>query len=385
MPDTLAALVRKKYPGAYDDLSDEQLEAKVDAKYPGAYSDMPRSQAEKDVMATPAPGHTRPFTREDLTANQGLYAPLHPGDILGGLAMAVPEASEMAASAVAGAVRKVAPAVTGVARIVGNPLVLGGIGAYEGYKHGGLPGAIGGAALAVGTGKIPGWLGLIQRGAKAAAPAAEMAAKATPEAIAATEAAVRGARTVSPTLSNVTFTAGTAAKAPYEVAIEAAKKAVAAKGATAAAEAAPSLAGKVIEISMRGDARKMWAITDAAGKPVQTFLSAGEAMQASHAAKRAATLATQAAEAAPTVAKVAEAAPTVAQAAPAASGAVAAAARHKAVMEFAKDAAARNPKIGEKIWFTVDKAGNPLKILTPDQAGAAKRAGIPTSWAKNLW
>lgn len=157
---------------------------------------------------------------------------------------------------------------------------------------------------------------------------------------------------------------------------------VAAPVATAAAEAAPSLAGKVIDVSMRGDPRKLWAITDAAGKPVQTFLSAGEAMQASHAVKRAAALATTAAEVAPTVAEVA---PAVAKAAPAVSKGVEAATRHKALMEFAKDAAAKNPKIGEKIWYVADKAGNPVKILTPDQAGAAKRAGLETGWVRNLW
>lgn len=46
MPETLAQLVRKKYPGAYDDLSDSDLEAKVDRKFPGAYSDIPRSKPE---------------------------------------------------------------------------------------------------------------------------------------------------------------------------------------------------------------------------------------------------------------------------------------------------------------------------------------------------
>lgn len=46
IPDkpTLAQAVRKKYPGVYDDLSDEDLEAKVDAKYPGSYADFPRSK-----------------------------------------------------------------------------------------------------------------------------------------------------------------------------------------------------------------------------------------------------------------------------------------------------------------------------------------------------
>jgi hypothetical protein len=57
MPETLAQLVRKKYPGAYDDLSDADLEAKIDAKYPGTYSDLPRSTA---VAAAAAPSGASP-------------------------------------------------------------------------------------------------------------------------------------------------------------------------------------------------------------------------------------------------------------------------------------------------------------------------------------
>lgn len=41
---TLAQLVRAKYPGAYDDLSDQQLEASVKAKYPGQYDDIPTTK-----------------------------------------------------------------------------------------------------------------------------------------------------------------------------------------------------------------------------------------------------------------------------------------------------------------------------------------------------
>lgn len=45
MPDTLAAKVRAKYPGAYDDLSDQQLESSVRTKFPGVYDDIPLSTA----------------------------------------------------------------------------------------------------------------------------------------------------------------------------------------------------------------------------------------------------------------------------------------------------------------------------------------------------
>lgn len=43
-PSTLATMVRGKYPGVYDDISDSDLEQKVLAKYP-EYSDIPTTQA----------------------------------------------------------------------------------------------------------------------------------------------------------------------------------------------------------------------------------------------------------------------------------------------------------------------------------------------------
>src|SRR5690348_556836 len=49
---TLAQLVRAKYPGAYDDLTDAQLEAKIDAAHPGSYADIPRTaSASPDPMS----------------------------------------------------------------------------------------------------------------------------------------------------------------------------------------------------------------------------------------------------------------------------------------------------------------------------------------------
>jgi hypothetical protein len=59
--------------------------------------------------------------------------------------------------------------------------------------------------------------------------------------------------------------------------------------------------------------------------------------------------------------------------------------QNKALMTFAKEIAARNPKVGEKIWMLLDESGNPVKVLTPDQAGAAARKGLKTTWVKNLW
>ena len=40
---TLAQMVRAKYPGAYDDLSVQALGQQVKAKFPGVYDDIPLS------------------------------------------------------------------------------------------------------------------------------------------------------------------------------------------------------------------------------------------------------------------------------------------------------------------------------------------------------
>lgn len=80
------------------------------------------------------------------------------------------------------------------------------------------------------------------------------------------------------------------------------------------------------------------------------------------------------------------AAPAVAETAPVvAEAAKAAATPAKTVVQFAKEIAKDNPKVGEKIWILLDDAGQPLKRLTPDQAAAAARKGLPTTWVKNLW
>jgi len=80
-----------------------------------------------------------------------------------------------------------------------------------------------------------------------------------------------------------------------------------------------------------------------------------------------------------------EPAPVPARVAPAADPGKAAAAAHNRTMAFAKEAAQSNPKIGQKIWMELDEAGAPVRLLTPDQAGAAARRGLPTTWVKNLW
>lgn len=57
---------------------------------------------------------------------------------------------------------------------------------------------------------------------------------------------------------------------------------------------------------------------------------------------------------------------------------------YPAVLDFAKNAG-KGGKKGEKIWMLLDDAGKPIKRLTPDQAGAATRAGQPTTFFSNLW
>src|SRR5579862_2363861 len=57
---TLPELIRSKYPGQYDDLTDEQLDSKVRDKYKGVYDDIPKPKAKqqeaKPSTPTPPPG-----------------------------------------------------------------------------------------------------------------------------------------------------------------------------------------------------------------------------------------------------------------------------------------------------------------------------------------
>lgn len=74
MPDTLAQRIRAKYPGAYDDLSDSQLESSVKAKYPGVYDDMPateRKPASAEDFMTPEQIANRDMTGWDILKGAG--------------------------------------------------------------------------------------------------------------------------------------------------------------------------------------------------------------------------------------------------------------------------------------------------------------------------
>lgn len=98
MQQTLAQLVRAKYPGAYDDLSDQQLESAVRAKFPGQYDDLPSS---------PVPAQT-PTAPPAPTAARGTgYRPNQPaseavGGFVRGVGKMAPVVGSIAGAAVSG-------------------------------------------------------------------------------------------------------------------------------------------------------------------------------------------------------------------------------------------------------------------------------------------
>jgi hypothetical protein len=194
------------------------------------------------------------------------------------------QSAAVAAGGLATAALPFAPQLSTLAgRVILSRPVATAYGAYKGYEHGGIPGAIEGGLIGFAGGSVYGRLSKLAL--KLVAPAAE-AAEAAPAVAAATKAAPA---------------------APYEQAIAAAKAAVG---------NAPAATAK-------------WA--DAA-------------------IERAA-------------------APT----------------NMARIFAFAKNAAAKNPKVGEKVWMELDPGGVPFRVLTPDQAAAAARAGRATTWVKNLW
>ena len=113
-----------------------------------------------------------------------------------------------------------------------------------------------------------------------------------------------------------------------------------------------------------------------AGPLVAKLVKAGIAPQ--QAGQIAKAVAAEAQAAAPAVAApLAAAAPAVA-AVPAAAAPAAAAPALRQLMQLAKESGA---KAGQKVWFLLEN-GLPVKILTPDMAAAAKRAGQATTWVK---
>jgi hypothetical protein len=166
---TLAQMVRAKYPGAYDDLSDAQLEAAIDQKHPGAYADLPRSSApaatEKPEQRLAGVGiqtvsdadwdKLTPLERMQgllKAGGYGLTSMLGMGDA-GHQAVDHPGAT-LASGAVPGVLSAAgkygAPAIRAAAettaKVLEHPAVGGTVGAVEGYRRGGLEGALFGSA-----------------------------------------------------------------------------------------------------------------------------------------------------------------------------------------------------------------------------------------------
>ena len=130
MPETLAAAIRRKYPGTYDDMSDRDLESRIDAKYPGAYDDIPRASS---ISAEPRGLHVAAGSEGGTIDalpwyHRGIFAGRGPSaqDAIGAL-----------------------PAIGGT---VGG--IVGGTGGTAfGFGFGGIPGAAGGASLGGATGE----------------------------------------------------------------------------------------------------------------------------------------------------------------------------------------------------------------------------------------
>lgn len=171
MPDqTLAQMVRAKYPGAYDDMTDSQLESAVKAKYPGVYDDLPTT---KETQPPPAePQHPMISAATDFAKGvlsnvnpieiaKGIYGSVvHPVDTIEGLGRAQLEQftkgkaaydqgrySEAIGHALAGVLPVVGPAAADIGEAIGS----GQDTAYNVGKGIGLtalmaPSAIGAAA-----------------------------------------------------------------------------------------------------------------------------------------------------------------------------------------------------------------------------------------------
>ena len=131
-PQTLAAMVRAKYPGVYDDLSDADLDAKVRSKYPGVYDDISDVELEAKVKAKyPGVYDDIPMTTPNASAGTRSatgWPAQYPktAQVVGGVLNALP-----AAGAIAGGVLA-SPETFGTAAPLGVALGAGvGVGARK--------------------------------------------------------------------------------------------------------------------------------------------------------------------------------------------------------------------------------------------------------------
>ena len=128
MPGKLAAAVRAKYPGVYDDLDDSTLEASVRQKYPGVYDDMVGDDGPADggyvppMPGLPNPGRTqtRPsvpaFSEEQLKPTFAERA-VEAGYQTGPTRLVEPDNIAGTAGAIAGAGAAMVPAIGPIAAI----------------------------------------------------------------------------------------------------------------------------------------------------------------------------------------------------------------------------------------------------------------------------
>ncbi len=164
MPEqpSLVEAVRAKYPGVYNDLSDEALDQKVRAKYPGLYDDLAKPKETSTFVPHESPTGMRlkgGYTGPEEGAPEGLFSRIVRGMInpspemqlgmdLVPLAGAAAEAAPNALMRAAQGVKAGAGAVgRGVVAAAKNPVVDTVVGAGIGYAHSGIPGAIEGALL----------------------------------------------------------------------------------------------------------------------------------------------------------------------------------------------------------------------------------------------
>lgn len=120
---TLAQIVKAKYPGVYDDLSDRQLEDKVRAKFPGVYDDLPQTPPD-DVSGlepmTPMASHKTAEERRQAAIDEAMVVgrrlvPGPTGAPVGALARVSQAAPSLAGRVIGGArnaASSIAPAIT---------------------------------------------------------------------------------------------------------------------------------------------------------------------------------------------------------------------------------------------------------------------------------
>lgn len=172
MPQTLAEMVRAKYPGAYDDLTDVELEASIDSKYPGTYADLPRSKSAPTEPPAATAGMLPPSEvgKPEPRNMAERFALQYPGLQVQGDPIIAPGIVSLGKSVASGAAKYGFPALKSVAgkavSALEKPWVGGTLGAIEGARHGGVSGAIEGGVLGAAASR-----GLGGR-AKPAAPAA---------------------------------------------------------------------------------------------------------------------------------------------------------------------------------------------------------------------